>query len=255
MSSFGAYSKYYDLVYQDKDYQGEVAYISALLDRYVPNGSNLLELGCGTGRHAAMLAAGRWLVYGLDLSNEMLLGAEARKNALPSELSQRLRFLQGDVRKFEVQKQYDAVISLFHVVSYQASNLDVVEMFKRVSEHLKPGGVFVFDYWYGPTVLTDKPVVRVKRMRSEDLKVTRIAEPVIYPSNSVVDVNYEIHIQEKPEQNTQILHETHRMRYFFLPEMELLLREAGLRLAESTEWLTGKEPGWDTWGVCSIAVK
>jgi SAM-dependent methyltransferase len=253
--SFGKYSKYYDLLYQDKNYPGEVAFITELLDRYAPSGSSLLELGCGTGLHAAMLAEGRWAIDGLDLSDDMLLAAEGRKKMLPAYVANRLRFFQGDVRKFETGKQYDAVVSLFHVVSYQTSNPDTLEMFRRVAEHLKPGGVFIFDYWYGPAVLTDRPAVRVKRMHSSELDITRLAEPVIYPNTSIVDVNYEIQVHEKKSGNVEILHETHHMRYFFLTEIDLLLREAGLRMLTSSEWLTGKEPGWNTWGVCSVAVK
>ncbi len=255
LGSFGKYSQYYDLLYQDKDYPREVAFISELLDRYVPSGSSLLELGCGTGRHAAMLAERRWIVDGLDLSEEMLQAAEDRRKSLPAKVAERLRFLQGDVRKFETGKQYDAVVSLFHVVSYQNTNEDVLEMFRKVCVHLKPGGVFIFDYWYGPAVLTDRPSVRIKRMRSSGLNVTRLAEPVIYPNTSLVDVNYEIQIRETSSGEAEILRETHRMRYLFLTEIELLLREAGLRLLTSSEWLTGKEPGWDTWGVCSVATK
>lgn len=255
MSSFGKYSKYYDLLYEDKDYSKEVAFISDLLDRYAPRSLSILELGCGTGRHAAMLAEGRWTIDGIDLSEDMLQAAEERKKALPAPVAERLRFSRGDVRKFETGKRYDAVVSLFHVVSYQSSNEDVLEMFKRVGELLKPGGVFIFDYWYGPAVLTDRPSVRVKRMRSPEVDVTRLAEPVVYPNASLVDVNYEIQIRIKSGGESEVLHETHRMRYFFLNEIELLLREAGLRLLTSSEWLTGKEPGWDTWGVCSVAAK
>jgi len=255
MGSFGKYSRYYDLLYQDKDYPGEVDYISGLLDKYAPNGLCLLELGCGTGRHATMLAEQKWSVDGIDLSKEMLRSAEERKGGLSCAATDRLRFFQGDVRHYVTGNQYDAVISLFHVVSYQSTNEDVLAMFRNAATHLKPGGVFLFDYWYGPAVLTERPAVRIKRMSSSDIKVVRLAEPTVHPNASLVDVNYEIHIHENASGQTETMHEKHVMRYFFLNEIELLLNISGLSLVASSEWLTGKAPGWDTWGVCSIAIK
>lgn len=255
MRTFGPYSRYYDLLYQDKDYAGEVAFISGLLGEYAPAARSILELGCGTGRHAAMLAQQNLTVHGMDLSEEMLEAAQERKRSLTNLIGERLHFSRGDVRNFCAGEQYDAVISLFHVVSYQSTNDDVLAMFKNVAAHLKSSGVFVFDYWYGPAVLTDRPSVRVKRMRSEEIDVTRLAEPVMHPNASLVDVNYQIFIQELSSGKTDVLREIHRMRYFFLNEIELLLREAGLHHVRSCEWLTGRVPGWDTWGVCSIAAK
>lgn len=255
MSTFGAYSKYYDLLYQGKDYAGEVAFISGLLEKYAPAAHSILELGCGTGKHAAMLAEKKWTVHGIDRSADMLKAAQERKHSLHHSIGDRLLFTQGDARDFGAGEQYEAILSLFHVVSYQSTNNDVLAMFRNVATHLKPGGVFVFDYWYGPAVLTDRPAVRVKRMRSEEIDVTRLAEPVMYPNTSWVDVNYEIFIHELSSGKTDVLSETHRMRYFFLNEIELLLREAGLQHVKSCEWLTGRPPGWDTWGVCSIASK
>ena len=49
------------------------------------------------------------------------------------------------------------------------------------AKHLKPNGVFIFDFWYGPGVLTDPPVVRLKRLENEEIEVLRIAEPVMHP--------------------------------------------------------------------------
>ena len=44
----------------------------------------------------------------------------------------------------------DAVVSLFHVVSYQTTNGRVLDMFRNARDHLEPGGLFLFDVWYGP---------------------------------------------------------------------------------------------------------
>jgi hypothetical protein len=43
------------------------------------------------------------------------------------------------------------------------------------------------------------------------------------------------------------------MRYLFKPEVAMMLKLAGLELIHGEEWLTGKVPGFDTWGVCFVA--
>lgn len=77
---FDKYARYYDLLYRDKDYAGEAAYIAGLLERYCNHPQHILELGCGTGKHAALLADKSYHVHGIDQSAGML--TEARQRAI-----------------------------------------------------------------------------------------------------------------------------------------------------------------------------
>src|SRR5262249_35209485 len=142
MSVFAEYARYYDLLYKDKPYEDEVAYIERVLRQYAPEAKTLLELGCGSGGHAAYLARGGFDVYGVDQSEWMLERAEKRRAALPKEQAARLHFSKGDVRSARVKIKADAVISLFHVMSYQTENADVDAMFATAAAHLSPGGIF-----------------------------------------------------------------------------------------------------------------
>jgi SAM-dependent methyltransferase len=252
MSVFGNYARYYDLLYRDKDYAGEVRYVCDLLQRYGAKVRRLLELGCGTGRHAELLAQQGFDVCGIDGSAVMLEQAQRRAAAARAGRGA-LSFRQGDIRTFELSERFDAVLSLFHVVSYLTTNADLRALFGAVKRHLAPGGVFVFDFWYGPAVLTDRPSVRVRRLEDDVIDVTRLAEPVMHPQENVVDVNYEILIREKATGRQESVRENHRMRYLFQPELDLLLSDAGLAPVAAEEWMTAKQPGFDTWGVCCVA--
>ena len=259
MSVFGSYSSYYNLLYQDKDYAGEAEYVQSLIARHYPDARTILDLGCGTGRHDLLLAEMGYKVTGVDQSEEMLAVANSNlstKHQAPGTKNKEpiLSFHQGDIRSIRLENTFGVVISLFHVMSYQTSNEDLEAAFATAKAHLNPGGVFIFDCWYGPAVLTDRPVVRVKRLEDETISVTRIAEPTLYPNDNIVDVAYHVFVQDKASSAVEELRETHRMRYLFKPELELFLKGAGLSIIESTEWMTGKEAGFDTWGVCFVAM-
>ncbi len=246
---FGEYARYYNLLYRDKDYVREAQFIHQLVQTYAPNASSILDLGCGTGTHAILLAQEGYQVHGVDLSADMLQQANEQRTQLPTKLQSRLHFTQGDIRQVCLNQTFDVVLSLFHVISYQITNKDLLAAFETVKQHLKPGGIFIFDVWYGPAVLTDRPTVRVKRLENEEIQVTRIAEPTLYPNENWVDINYQVFIRDKQNHCVEELQETHRMRYLFNPELAYLFAQFNLKLIESREWLVQKEPGLDTWGV------
>jgi hypothetical protein len=96
-------------------------------------------------------------------------------------------------------------------------------------------------------------VVRVKRLEDSEIEVLRIAEPVVHYNDNVVDVNYQVTITEKTTGKLEQVRETHRMRYLFLPEITWHLEAQGFGLRRAEEWMSGKSPGRDTWGVCCVA--
>jgi SAM-dependent methyltransferase len=238
---FNAYSRYYDLLYQDKDYLGETDYIQTLLTRQGVVQGDLLEFGSGTGKHGHLLADRGYHVHGIERSAEMVEQATVA-DSFTCE--------QGDICAVQLGRTFDAVLSLFHVISYQTSNAALTAVFARAAEHLKPGGLFVFDFWYSPAVYAQRPAVRVKRMTDSQIELTRLAEPVIYPNDNRVDVNYTIFARNMVTGTMQTITETHPMRHFSLPEIDLLGAMLGFERIDTEEFLSGKPASEDTWGVC-----
>ena len=142
-SVFADYSRYYDLLYRDKDYQAEADYVAGLIHRFNPGAQSILELGSGTGIHASLLAEKGFTVHGVERSSEMFARslAMAEKNAGSGR--QLLTFSQGDIRHIRLDRRFDTAISLFHVISYQTTNEDVSAAFQTAREHLNHGGVFI----------------------------------------------------------------------------------------------------------------
>jgi SAM-dependent methyltransferase len=245
-SVFNAYSRYYDLLYRDKDYAAEVDYIDRLLQRYGVTGSDLLEFGSGTGKHGRLLAQRGYRVTGIERSADMVAQAE-QVDGFQCQV--------GDISTVQLGRTFDAVLSLFHVISYQVSNKAVQAVFARAAEHLTPGGLFIFDVWYSPAVYAQRPSVRVKRLEGEGLRVTRIAEPEIFPNENRVDVNYQIFAEEQASGEVEMVSESHPMRHFTLPELDLFAQMSGFERVGAEEFLTGNMPSEETWGVCLIFKK
>jgi SAM-dependent methyltransferase len=253
MNPFGPYAAYYDLLYQDKNYREECQYIDKLIKLHHPQASNLMDLGCGTGKHVALLSKMGYAATGVDRSSEMIAIAKANG---PIDTG-KLRFLEGDARNVLLEEQFDVVTALFHVMSYQTGNEDISSVFKTAERHLPTNGLFIFDCWYGPGVLSDPPVVRIKRMENEEIKVLRISEPVLFPNENRVDVHYDIQIHEKKNnsQGPSLIKEVHSMRYLFHPEIELYSKNKGFEIIDFREWMKDNKPGLNTWNAVFVCRK
>jgi len=248
---FADYARYYDLLYRDKDYAAEAEYVMGLIRKFHPSVRSILELGSGTGIHASLLAEKGFTVHGIERSQEML----ARSQVLAENRAAgngRLTFTAGDIREVRLSKRFEAVIALFHVISYQTTNDDVTAAFETARDHLNTGGVFIFDVWYGPAVLTERPAVRIKRMADDQTEITRLAEPVLHPNENRVDVHYHVFVRNRATHTVAELKETHTMRYFFKPEIEQIAAQTGFQCQHVEEWLSGRAIGCDTWGVCFV---
>lgn len=249
MDAFKDYAYYYNAFYQGKDYKTEALQVDTLLKKYGKGVSTVINYGCGTGKHDLALSKLGYQCTGIDMSPLMI--EIAQKNA--KEEGVNIDFSVADIRTYEPKGKYDAVISLFHVMSYQNSNWDILAAFRTARHALDKEGIFLFDVWYGPGVLSDKPVVRVKEIEDERNKLVRIARPVMHDKENVVDVCYEVLVIEKETGITKAIHEVHNMRYFFRPELEFYLREAGFELLDNIDCQTLGETGYESWTSYFIA--
>ena len=245
MTVFHEYARYYDMFYHDKDYRGEVDYVHGLIQGGAPGSCTVLNLGCGSGRHDRILAELGYTVTGVDFSKEMLAVASDAATG-----SNSLDYVAGDVRTVRLERTFDVVLALFHVMSYQVTNDDLKAICETARQHLKPGGVFIFDCWYGPGVLTDPPTVRVREIENSTVSVLRIATPVLHANDNVVDVDYRMIVMDKSSGRVRNQRETHYMRYLFMPELREYLGQAGFEVEFFHRWLGRQPPDESAWYLC-----
>jgi SAM-dependent methyltransferase len=242
------YAAIYDLFYQDKNYQQETDYVCSLLTKFSTiTTSSILDLGCGTGGHDVFLASKGFQVTGIDQSAEMVKHAsEIRgKNVV---------FSTGNIQHLELNKKFDAVVSLFHVMNYQVTRAELLNCLVTAKKHLNEGGVFIFDFWHGAGVLADPPTIRLKRAENFRFNAIRISEPTLKIHDGTIDVKFTFFVAEKTSPGIyRSFEEVHYLRYWFMWELGSILKEAGFIKIHFEEWMTSKAISSKTWYGCVIA--
>jgi SAM-dependent methyltransferase len=244
---FGAeYAAAYDTLYHDKDYTSECDLIEHVFDVYGQGAiKRVLDLGCGTGGHAVLLAERGYDVVGVDRSAPMLEQARARGSDA--------RFELGDLTSVDLGETFDAVQMMFAVLSYQVTNADALAALASARRHLQPGGLVFADVWYGPAVLSQRPGERVKLVEAPGTQLIRMAAGELDVNRNVCTVRYHVWRIEEGRVSAEV-REQHRMRYFFPLELELLLNGAGLELVRLGCFpRIETEPSDTAWNVAIVA--
>jgi ubiquinone/menaquinone biosynthesis C-methylase UbiE len=123
---------------ENKAIHREVNFIEQCLG--LEKGASILDLACGTGRHAVELSSRGYAVVGYDLSLNMLaLAADEAQGR-----GQKMNFLQGDMREMNFDQMFDGVYSWSTSFGYfdDEKNFDVLVRMQRA---LRTGGILVLD--------------------------------------------------------------------------------------------------------------
>lgn len=204
---FDAHAVNYD---QNPFTHHHVAEVDFLLSLYpVTPGSRILDVGCGTGRHAVELAKRGYRVTGLDLSEGML--DVARRKAM--EAGVEVEWVHGDATDFAVDAPFDMAICLCEgAVGLLERGEDAeahdMAIFRNIAAALRPNAPFVM------TSLNAYSVIR-------QMKDEFVVEGRFDPATMVSNYTDEWSLPEGPTIMT--IYE----RLFIAPEVVRMLREAG----------------------------
>jgi hypothetical protein len=139
------------------------------------------------------------------------------------------------------------------VMGYLASNEEFLAGLRTARAHLDPGGLFIFDIWFGPAVLHIVPEPRVQEFIKDGLRTFRIARPALDVVRQVVKVDYTL-LAIDGQKVAKEIKETHTMRYFFAQELKFFLVSAGFELAKICPFLDlAGEVSSDSWNVTVVA--
>ena len=141
MSDYGDFARFYDKFTSNVDYPARARYFDTVIQKYNPDAQILLDLACGTGSVAAILAQNGLCVTAVDISPEMLTVA-ADKCA---DLENRPQFVCQPLQELRLPKGVDLAVCALDGLDYILDPDDCKEAIRRVYKALNPGGIFIFD--------------------------------------------------------------------------------------------------------------
>ena len=210
----------------------------------------LLEIACGTGTHAFHLEKPGRKIVATDYSEGMLQRAKQKA----AENSSSVEFQLQDMTQLAVSTEmFDAVICLFDAIGYVQTNDALDKVFHGVHKHLRPNGLFIFEFWHAAAMLRHYDPVRVRRWQTDDSTVLRISETMLDVANQLSRVTYSIY-ELKNDGSYSTVSETHVNRYFLLQEMTAWLTSTGFT---PVKWFAGfaedETISDDTWHIVAVA--
>ncbi len=145
MRSYREFACVYDRLMEDMPYGEWMSFARRCFELYgMPR--SVVDLGCGTGNLSIPLAKSGFEVFGIDLSADMLAIARSKWDEPPARgKGGTIRWLQQDMRDWDLPDPVDAVISFCDCLNYLTAEEDIVRTVRQTYAGLAPGGLFLFD--------------------------------------------------------------------------------------------------------------
>lgn len=181
-------------------------------------GAQVLDVGCGYGRHAMELAARGFHVVGLDLSTPLLVrgGEEAHRRGLT------INFIRGDMRELDFENQFDAAYSLFSTFGYFDDETNKKTL-QNIARALKPNGKVLIEILNRDYVIADLPT----RVWWEGDGCVVLEEVELNYFSSRIQVNRSVVFDDGRQLEQEI-----SVRAYSLHEVGKLMHAAGFRVLE-----------------------
>ena len=141
MNAYHNLAASYDRLTNDVDYRGIVAFYDAILQKENVRPRSAIDLACGTGSVALLLAQQYDRVIGVDMSEEMLTVAQQRAY----EQEKRPLFICQMLQQLRLPVAVDLAVCALDGLDYILDPADCKEAIARVYRALNPGGIFIFD--------------------------------------------------------------------------------------------------------------
>jgi len=226
---FSHSAAFYDLIYQavGKDYGAESLRLHELIQTYkVPDGSSLLDVGCGTGAHLVHLKD-FYSVEGLDEDQGMLVEAKSKLPDVP--------FHEADMFEFGLGRSYDVVISLFSSIGYVRTVARLNQTIRRMADHARVGGLVIVEPWFGPESYRDG-IPHAVFVDQPKLKIARFDVSQVDDRVSILDFHYLVASKEGVESFT----ERHELGLFTQTEYISAFEAAQMSVTYDPQGLDGR---------------
>ncbi|MCR5502654.1 MAG: class I SAM-dependent methyltransferase [Lachnospiraceae bacterium] len=245
MDAYGDFAYIYDRFMEEVPYEKWADLLASLIDSYGDGRPHdeisVTDLGCGTGRLTSLLNKKGFLMTGVDLSTDMLSVAMERNRTEGEEIL----YINQDMLELELLERADVILSSFDSINYIVTNEEMITVFSRIRENLKPNGLLLFDF---NTVAKYGNEIGDRTIAEDRGDCAFIWENFYDPETHINEYDITF-FAEEPSVKTgsgeplfRRFTETHIQRGYTLSEMKEFLERAGLRFVTALDSDTRKAP-------------
>lgn len=217
-------SPYYEEIYDHRDLSEAKEFILQLTTTLgLPITAQILDLGCGWGRHTHSFAELGYTTTGLDLSPRLI--AKAQENFIQpnNPISERIKFYIGDMRDFQLNTDFDAVVNLFTSFGYFDDKNQDLKVLGNAHRHLKEDGLLVLDFFNKEFVLSQINESEYRYGPKFDTKISRtLADGYVLKSIEI--------IHQKSGAITEVYVE--KVRCYCPEELQSMLKSSGFEVLQ-----------------------
>jgi SAM-dependent methyltransferase len=229
---FNAVAPYYDEIMSVVPYRQWVQYLRRILKRRGWQPQTVLDVACGTGTVALLLAEEGISVTGIDLAPGMIEAArrKARQTRLPVD------FLVADATALDFAPTFDLAISLFDSLNYILSTRGFRDALASVHGSLRPGGGFVFDL--NSEYALEKNLFSQDNLWDKTADVKHIWRAHYNARTRVATIDMEFFLSDG-----RVFHEVHKERAHRHADVLTFLAETGFEVLDTYDAYTFLPPG------------
>ena len=228
MDAYTSFAKVYDLFMDNVPYESWSKYLVELLREHGIRDGLVLDLGCGTGKMARLLADAGYDMIGVDNSVEMLdIAREEEQSKEKKEGRKDILYLLQDMQEFELYGTVSAVYSGCDSFNYILNEEELFTVFRLVNNYLDPGGLFVFDM--------NTPFKYQKLLAENTFAENREESSFIWENyydeeSRINEYDLTLFIRKQKEKEPCFLRfsETHYQKSYSLSTIRRLIEEAGM---------------------------
>ncbi len=221
-------AKYYDLIFQGKDYVTESEFIKNAIKKRKVDARSILDIGCGTGVHLNLLKDDFKVLDGIDLNSEII--EEAKKK------SSKINYHVAGMSNFKLNQKFDVIICLYSVFNYNLTVKDAKDTLKNIKDHLNSHGLVIF-VLYSPRNTIKETSLHVGK--NSNVEVAKVNMHFVDPKTHIEISDFLVLIKDKNRVDFYT-EKDHKYRIYGIDEFTEMLTKAGFTSIEAFDGFSNK---------------